>query len=279
MSTPIYPCLWFDNKAKEAAELYCSSFSNAAVKQVTPMVVTFEINGKRFMGLNGGPMFQPNPSISFFTICESEKEIDHAWERLKEGGIVLMALNKYPWSEKYGWVQDKYGISWQLSLTNGKNDHSTVFPTLMFTGEQNGRAEEAINFYVSVFKNSSVDVMAKYEAGEQDTEGNVKHAQFRLDGYQLAAMDSSLPHGFSFNEGISLVVECNTQEEIDYYWQKFTDGGKESMCGWCQDQFGVWWQVVPAVLPELMSDPEKGPRVMAAFMKMKKFDIQTLLDA
>ena len=140
MKNPIYPCLWFDGQAKAAAKFYCSVFENSKIIADTPMVVTFELNGKKFMGLNGGPMFK-------------------------------------------------------------------------------------------------------------------------------------------FNEAVSFVVDCETQEEIDYYWNKLTEGGQESKCGWLKDKFGLSWQIVPAILGELMSDPEKAPGVIQAFMQMKKFDIEKLKQA
>lgn len=140
MKNPIYPCLWFDGKAREAAEFYCSVFPGSAILSSSPMVVQFTVNGNRFMGLNGGPMYQ-------------------------------------------------------------------------------------------------------------------------------------------ITEGVSFVVECESQEEIDYYWEKLTEGGEESMCGWLKDKYGVSWQIIPAILYELMDDPERGPRVIEAFLKMRKFDIQTLLNA
>jgi predicted 3-demethylubiquinone-9 3-methyltransferase (glyoxalase superfamily) len=149
----------------------------------------------------------------------------------------------------------------------------------MFTGEQNGRAKEAIKFYTSVFDNSSVSGIMEYTEEDPDTTGNVKHAQFILDGHVFMAMESSLEHHFSFNEGISFVVECETQKEIDYFWNSLSVGGSEGQCGWLKDQFGVSWQIVPAVLKELMSDPGRSKRVMDAFMKMKKFDIEKLLQA
>jgi predicted 3-demethylubiquinone-9 3-methyltransferase (glyoxalase superfamily) len=279
MNNSIYPCLWFDGNAEEAASLYCAAFKNAEMKSCTPLVVTFYIKGKQFMGLNGGPHFRPNPSISFFHICTSDEELDRAWNLLSEGGRVLMPLDTYPWSSKYGWLEDKYGVSWQLTLALLNSEEADVFPALMFTGEQNGKAESAINFYTSLFKESSIDLVSRYEAGEHDKEGNVKHAQFTLNGFKMGAMDSSLDHKFAFDQGVSLVVSCGTQEEIDYFWVNLSEGGRESMCGWCQDAFGVWWQVVPNILGTLMSDPKKAPKVMEAFMKMSKFDIKTLKEA
>lgn len=276
MKNSIYPCLWFDGNAEEAASLYCSAFSDARMDVCTPLVCTFYIKNKQFMGLNGGGAFKPNPSISFFTVCETEDEVNHAWELLADGGDVLMPLGSYAWSTKYGWVQDKYGVSWQITLRNKEIDEPDIFPSLMFIGEQNGNAEKAINFYTSLFQNSTVDLVAKYEPGDHDIEGNVKFSQFHLDGLLMGAMDSSIPHDFSFNQGISLVISCNTQEEIDFYWLNLTEGGKEERCGWCQDSFGVWWQVVPSILSSLMNDPTKATKVTEAFLKMKKFDIVEL---
>jgi predicted 3-demethylubiquinone-9 3-methyltransferase (glyoxalase superfamily) len=276
MKHSIYPCLWFDGNAKEAAELYCSAFSDAELKICTPMVVTFSIKGKQFMGLNGGPHFKPNPSVSFFQIFETDEELSHAWNILSDGGQVMMPLDSYPWSSKYGWIADKFGVSWQLTLAMSAGEQVDVFPALMFTGAQNGKAEKAINFYTSLFPDSSVGLMSKYEPGEHDTVGNIKHAQFFLNGYRLAAMDSSMGHEFELNQGVSLVVSCDTQEEIDFYWLNLTEGGKESMCGWCQDAFGLWWQIVPSVLGSYMTDPAKAPKVMQAFMKMTKFNIAEL---
>lgn len=278
MSNSIHPCIWFNGNAEEAAALYSRAFNNTEITMSTPIVVLFSVKGKKIMGLNGGPNNNPNPSISFFNVCETEEEIDQAWRLLSDGGMELMPLNAYPWSKKYGWIQDKYGVNWQLALKNDA-ENTDVFPALLFVGDQNGKAEEAMNFYTSLFKNSSIELIAKYEAGEGDIEGNIKHAQFYLNGFKLAAMESSMQHNFSFNEGVSLCVSCDTQEEIDFYWLNITEDGLEGQCGWCRDVYGVWWQIFPSIMPSLMSDPVKAPKVMEAFMKMKKFDIETIKKA
>ncbi|MGI8894026.1 MAG: VOC family protein [Bacteroidia bacterium] len=279
MQKEIYPCLWFDGNAKEAADYYCSVFNNTQITDDNQMVVIWEMNGQKFMGLNGGPTFKPNASISFFVVCETLEEIDDAWNKLTDGGSIFMPLDKYDWSEKYGWVQDKFGISWQLNFGKLKDVGQKFTPTLMFTQDKAGKAEEAIHFYTSVFDNSAIEGILKYEKGEHDTEGYVKHAQFKLNDNVFMAMDSSLEHAFKFDEGISLVVNCDTQKEIDYFWNKLTEGGEESRCGWLKDKYGVSWQIVPSVLGELMSDPGRSQRVMQAFMKMKKFDIAELENA
>ena len=280
MRKEIYPCLWFDGKAKEVAEFYCSVFNNSKICNENDMVVIWSLNGQKFMGLNGGPMFKPNPSISFFVVCESPGEVDDYWKKLSAGGSVLMPLDKYEWSEKYGWVQDKYGINWQLGYGKLADVGQKFTPTLMFTQEKAGKAEEAIHFYTSVFNNSKIAGILKYENNEEHGEaGQVKHAQFTLNDNVFMAMDSSMAHDFTFSEGISLVVECDDQNEIDYFWNKLTEDGQESMCGWLKDKYGLSWQIVPAVLEQLMNNPEKAPRVIDAFMKMKKFDIAALENA
>ncbi|QCR24611.1 hypothetical protein C1N53_21120 [Pontibacter sp. SGAir0037] len=274
----IYPCLWFDGTAKEAAELYLTAFPYGSIIADTPMVVTFELAGHKFMGLNGGPMFRPNPSVSFNMYFETADELAQAWNRLSAGGQVLMALGDYPWSRQYSWVQDKFGVNWQLSLRNKEvpQQPSTAF---MFTGSQAGKAGEAIRFYTSVFEPASMGEIVRYEATDPDVEGTVKYAQFTLGQQAFTAMDSTLAHAFCFSEGNSLVVTCNTQAEIDYYWSRLSEGGQEGRCGWLKDKYGVSWQVVPAVLEHLMADPEKAPRVTQAFMQMKKFEIQQLVEA
>ncbi|MGN7203850.1 VOC family protein [Pedobacter sp. SAFR-022] len=275
MNTSIFPCIWYDGNAEEAATFYCKAFEGASMSTCTPLIVTFQIKGRQFMGMNGGPGVKPNPSISFFNICASAEEIQNAWDLLAAEGLIMMPLDQYPWNERYGWVQDKFGVCWQLMLADAQNKPD-VFPALMFAGEQNGRAQQAIDLYTSLFNNASIEVLAKYEPGEGDIPGNIKHAQIMLDGMRLGAMESSMQHNFQFNWGVSLVINCDTQEEIDFFWLNLTEGGKESKCGWCQDAFGVWWQVVPSILGSLMTDPDKAPKVMDAFLKMTKFDIEAI---
>lgn len=277
MKNKIYPCLWFDNNAKAAADFYCTVFPGSKITTENPMVVIFELRGRKFMGLNGGPMFKINPSVSFFVTCDSVEEINGMWARLSEGGMIMMDIGSYPWSERYGWCQDKFGVNWQLMIRDIGEDK--VVPSLMFTGQQNGNAEKAIRFYSSVFEHSDIRSISRYEKGEHDVEGNIKHAQFFLEDQLFTAMDSSGEHTFTFNEAVSFVVSCNTQEEIDYFWKKLTDGGEESRCGWLKDRFGVSWQIVPDIIGSLLSDPQKAPKVMESVMKMKKLIIADMMSA
>jgi predicted 3-demethylubiquinone-9 3-methyltransferase (glyoxalase superfamily) len=279
MNHLINPCLWFDGKAKEAAQLYGSVFPDSGITSDTPMLVTFTLHGQKFLGLNGGPQFVPNPTISFFVDCESAREVEYSWDKLSDGGKVLMPLDKYSWSEKYGWLQDRFGISWQLFYHPDQRVGQKISPLLMFVHPDKPRAEKAIQFYTSVFNPSEVLFISRYQDGDQDLPGSVNHARFKLGAGIFMAIDSSLMHGFSFNEAISFVVECDTQEEIDTYWNQLTQGGEESRCGWLKDQFGVSWQIIPSILPGLMSDPSRSERVSQVFLQMKKLDIDRILKA
>ena len=280
MNKSIHPCLWFDGNAKDAADFYCSIFNNSKLTVNTPMVVNFEIEGIKLMGLNGGPMFTINPSISLFVTCETDDEIETLWQKLSNGGRAMMSLQKYPWSEKYGWLKDKFGMTWQLMLGQLPLGGQKIVSSLLFVGAQYGKAQVAINNYTSIFKNSAIHFLDIYKDGEEQPEGNLKFGHFSLDGVHFAAMDGIGDHDFKFNEAVSFVVECDTQEEIDYYWEHLiSNGGAEVQCGWLLDKFGVSWQIVPRSIASLVCDPEKGSSVMKAIMKMKKINIETLKNA
>jgi len=242
------------------------------------MTVEFQLAGQKFIALNGGPEYHFTPAISFFVSCDTGAEIDTLWEHLSEGGEVLMPLDRYPFSEKFGWLNDKYGVSWQLILDGSPQK---ITPFLMFVGEQNGKAEEAIEFYRSLFDNSSLIDVERYDENQPGTEGTVSHASFSLAGQQFMAMDSSLEHAFTFTEAISFFVDCETQAEVDALWEKFTSGGEEGPCGWLKDRFGVSWQIIPKALMEMLSDEdsEKAERVTQAMLQMKKIDVAGLRKA
>lgn len=280
MKNKFFPCLWQNGTGKQAAELYSAAFGDTFITADNGMVVMLEISGCKIMLLNGGPVFTPNPSISLFATFSNEKDVEAAWNTLSEGGMALMPLNKYPWSDKYGWLQDKFGVSWQLMLVKPGLMEQKITPAFMFTQSMAGKAEEAMKFYTSLFPNSSIQDINRYEKGEPDVEGTVKHGRFLLNGQMFVAMDSSAAHAFAFSEGVSISVDCDTQEEIDKYWTSLTaNGGQESMCGWLKDKYGVSWQIVPSMIGKLLSDPVKGQRVMQAVMQMKKLEIDKLVNA
>jgi predicted 3-demethylubiquinone-9 3-methyltransferase (glyoxalase superfamily) len=285
----ITPHLWFDKEAKEAAEFYTSVFKDSSsIKSSTTLhntpsgsvdVVTIELWGQEFTLISAGPLFKFNPSISFQVALKSKEEVDALWTKLKEGGSVLMELGTYPFSERFGWAQDRYGLSWQVMLKREGEIKQPITPMLMFVGNVCGKAEEAIRFYASVFHNSAVGPIDRYSNGEApDKEGTVKQAAFTLEGRQFAAMDSAHAHQFNFNEAVSLIVHCETQEEIDYYWGKLSAVPAAEQCGWLKDRYGVSWQITPTMMEKMFQEnnPQKLAHVTEAFLKMKKFDLEAL---
>jgi len=294
VSQKIVPFLWFGNEAEEAVNFYISCFKNSKMGSVSRydeasakasgqpkdsiLTASFQLNGQEFIALNGGPVFKFTPAISFFVNCETENETNELWRKLYENGKVMMELSEYPFSKRFGWIQDKYGLSWQLNFTGLPQK---IIPSLMFTGELSGKAEEAMNYYISLFKNSEIKTLSLYPPGGQGKEGTVQFALFSLDNEDFIAMDSGADHGFSFTPAVSFFVYCETQKEIDFFWDHLTQGGKEVECGWLEDKYGVSWQIVPTVLFGLLNnpDPQKAKRSMQAMLKMKKLDIKTLEEA
>jgi predicted 3-demethylubiquinone-9 3-methyltransferase (glyoxalase superfamily) len=296
--TRIFPHLWFDTEAVAAAEFYTTVFKDTritmkSVLKNTPSgdcdIVSVAVRGIPLMAISAGPYFTINPSISFMVNFDPSREsdareqLDAAWAALIEGGKALMDIGEYPFSKRYGWVQDKYGVSWQLILTNPEGEpRPTVVPSLLFTQDKCGKAKEAIDYYTSVFKDSQKGAFVPYGPGmAPEKEGNVMFADFRLLETWFAAMESAREHEFTFNEGVSLMVRCQDQAEIDYYWSKLSAVPEAEQCGWCKDKFGVSWQVTPADMDAMMSTADKAAlqRVVKAFLPMKKFDLAALTKA
>jgi predicted 3-demethylubiquinone-9 3-methyltransferase (glyoxalase superfamily) len=307
----IIPCLWFDNQTEEAMNFYVSAFSKMpgdgrtgiisiqryeegmetpGIENMLGKILTgiFDIKGYQFMALDGGPMFKINPSVSFMLnfdpsrIEDAEHELHLLWEKFSDGGRVMMELKDYQFSNLYGWIQDKYGVNWQLILTNPEGDpRPFIIPSLLYSGKVNGKAEEALNFYTTVFKNSRKGMMEYYPAGmEANKEGNVMYSDFVLENQWFAAMDSGLSN-FSFNEAISFVVNCAGQYEVDQYWERLSHVPESEVCGWLKDKYGFSWQIVPDKMNELLSGPdkEKVHRVLNRMLQMKKIEISELENA
>jgi predicted 3-demethylubiquinone-9 3-methyltransferase (glyoxalase superfamily) len=290
----ITPFLWFDRQAEEAMQFYTSIFDKAKINNIQRhpegrsedflqglegkvMQGNFELAGQEFFALDGGPVFKFTPAISFFVNGEGEAEVDALWRELSNAGMVLMEFQRYSFSEKFGWLKDKYGVSWQINL--GASSQK-IRPFLLFVGPQHGKAEEAMRFYTSLFEDSGIDHIQRFGAGEDEEEapGTVEHARFRLAGQEFMAMDSGRDHPFNFNEAISFYVNCESQEEVDHFWNKLSAEPQSEQCGWLKDKYGVSWQIVPKALPKLLNDPnrEKAKRVMDAMLQMKKIDVAEL---
>lgn len=297
----IIPYLWFDKQAEEAAKFYADVFDNGKVTATTQypdagrdihgqspgqvMTVEFELAGYQFLALNAGPMFTFNPSISFFLNFDPSRDenaaenLDKYWDKLVDGGKVLIEKGEHPFSKKYGWLQDKFGVTWQLILTNPEGEpRPFIVPSLMFTQDKLGKAEEAMNFYTSVFHDAKVSSNVNhYPAEMPDRAGMLAYGDFTLENQWFAAMDTGVDQDFTFNEAISLLVQCETQEEIDYYWEKLSADPDAERCGWLKDKYGVSWQIAPAGFAEMYKgDPDKAERAFRAMMQMKKLDIDKL---
>lgn len=284
----ITPHLWFDTQAVEAASFYCETFPGSRVTGVVTLpdtpsgdvdTVAFELFSQPFMAISAGPLFRFNPSVSFAVACETPEEVDRYWQRLSAGGSVLMELGSYPFSDRYGWTTDRYGLSWQVSLAPDGEVGQRITPTLLFVGDVCGRAEEAIALYTSVFPDSGVDTVVPYGVdAAPDTEGDVMYASFRLAGQRFAAMDSALDHDFGFNEAISFLVNCDDQDELDRYSDTLSAVPEAEQCGWVKDRFGLSWQISPAELDRMMTEgsEEQVARVTEAFLAMKRFDLAEL---
>jgi len=292
---PITPHLWFDTQAREAAAFYCEVFPDSKVDSITQLhdtpsgdcdVVSFTLAGQPFMAISAGPLFKFNPSVSFIVNFhpaqgpQARERLDAMWARLIDGGQALMPLDAYPFSERYGWVQDRYGLSWQLILATPEREvRSMIEPALLFTGDVYGRAEEAGAFYRSVFDDSQEGRKVPYPAGmAPDREGAMMYSDFRLGPTWFAAMDSAHPHGFGFNEAVSLLVTCRDQAEIDRYWAALSSVPEAEQCGWCKDRFGVSWQITPVAMARIMNSGDQATidRVTRAFLPMHKLDVAAL---
>ncbi len=297
----ITPCLWFDMNCEEAINFYLTVFPNSKIHSIKRypegvkegplsgmggkiLTAIFDLDGQTFQALDGGPTFKMNPSVSFFVNFDPSREphpeerLRAMWEKLAEGGTVRMPLQEYPYSKLYGWIEDRFGVSWQLMLTNPEGEpRPSIIPSLLFTKEMSGKAEEALNLYVSIFKEDShMGTVAHFPAG--DVQGAM-FAEAKLAGQWFATMDGGSAHAFSFNEAISFSIETKDQAETDYFWSALTkDGGADSQCGWVKDKFGFSWQIVPKRLMELLSDPDttKADRALMAMMDMQKIDIAAL---
>ena len=287
----IVPHLWYDKEAREAAEFYASTFPGSKVTNITTLhdtpsgsadIVSFELAGQAFNAISAGPYFKFNPSVSFLVACSTKDEVDAYWKKLSSGGMALMELDEYPFSERFGWTQDRYGLTWQVIYSGGHAIQQKITPFMMFVGPVCGKAEEAVNYYASVFHRSKVNDIVRYGKGEEpDKEGTAKRLDFQLEGQQFAALDSAYEHNFGFNEAVSLMVYCADQPEIDYYWDKLTAVPEAEQCGWLKDKYGLSWQIVPEAMDKMMENgsPAQIDRVTQAYLPMRKFDLAKLIAA
>ncbi len=288
MDQKIVPHLWFDGQAREAAEFYTGLLPDSYIVRTgvirdTPSgdveAVDFVLAGQPFEAISAGPNFMFTPTISLMVTCDSADEVDRLWAALSQGGQVMMEVGAYPFSPRYGWVADRYGLSWQLIWQPEARTSQKINISLLFSGEVNGKAEEAARFYAGAFPGGTVDLVSRYAPGEaQAAEAKANYVGFTLMGQSFVAMDNSFDTDDAFNEALSLIVYCDTQDEVDEYWAKLSHVPEAEMCGWVKDRYGISWQIVPRVMGRLMTsgDEAQTRRLMQTMLTMKKLDIATL---
>jgi predicted 3-demethylubiquinone-9 3-methyltransferase (glyoxalase superfamily) len=290
----IVPNLWFDGTAAEAAEFYTSIFPDSELLAVEHypteglldfqrdmagkvLTVDLSIGGYRIVGINAGPEFPINPSLSLMlnfdpsVDAQAAEHLDELWTALSDGGTALMPLGRYDFSPRYGWIQDKYGMTWQLMLTDPDGEpRPFVIPCLLFGGQAQNRGGEALDRYASIFPGARIGSRVGYpvQAGPAEP-GSLMFGDIEIFGQWFALMDSSVEQDFSFTCGVSLQLNCADQDEIDRYWDLLSKVPEAEACGWCADEFGVSWQIVPAAIADYMSKPGAYGKLMT----MKKLDL------
>lgn len=282
--TRITPNLWFPGNAGEAVEFYVDAFdADSAIlhtefypetglpafqQQMAGELLTadFSLRGHKLTAINAGDEFRPNPAISFMLNFDpsyypdaeaARADLNALWEKLSDGGRVLMPLQQYPFSEHYGWAEDRYGVSWQLMLTDPAGEQRPfLLPALMFGQTNQNRAAEAVDYWTKLFPDSRIGQQVHYpEPTGPATTDSVMFSDMMLYGQWFVATDSGVEQDFTFNEAVSFLIECDDQTEIDQYWEALSADPEAEQCGWCKDQFGVSWQIVPKNMNELMQHP------------------------
>lgn len=283
MENKFAPCLWVDNQVEEMTELYTKVFENG--KPLKTLYFLEDAHGKigdiltqsvqlanqEFILLNGGPEFKATPSISYMVTCTSETQLQVLWQELSEGGKLLMNLAIYPEVGQFGWLEDRFGISWQFSLDQSSSSQK-ITPCFMFSGEQYGNASSAVAEWIEVFQ--SGEILEHYSNEDSTT----KLSKFTLHQQEFMVMDSAVDHGFTFSLANSFYVYCENQKEIDRLWTAITSKGTEMPCGWMGDRFGVAWQTVTRDMNTMLDRKNltKALAVTQAVYGMMKIDSEEL---
>lgn len=287
----ITPNIWCDGTAEAAAQYYVELFGTDAEMTNTtsypqtglldfqahmaglPLTVDFRIANQPFTVINAGDEFTPNPAISFMLNFDplnfpdadaARAELQRVWHGLADGGQVFVPLQAYDFSPWYGWVQDRFGVSWQLILTDPNGEpRPFIIPTLTFGGVHQNNAAEAVDYWTALFPDAHTGVDIRYGQPQGTaTADGVRFRDFTLAGQWFAALDSPEEQDFTFTEGLSLLVACEDQAEIDRYWAALSAVPEAEQCGWCRDHFGVSWQIVPKNIGDLVQRPGAYQRLM-----------------
>ncbi len=287
----LIPHLWYNKEALEAATFYCSCIPNSAVlnRGIIPdtpsgdaELVEFTLAGRTVMAISAGPNFRFNPSNSLMVTFSSKEALIAAWNQLKVGGEEMMPLDSYPFSPLYGWTTDRYGLSWQLGLDPEANYEADLRPCLLFSNKVCGQAEAAAELYTSIFSPSVIELVSYYQPEEKvSPEAKVNYLGLQVLDLPLALMDNGYPADFQFNEAFSLLISCEDQAEIDYYWSKLSAVPEAEECGWLKDRFGVSWQVSAEGMSEIIFTQDRSSlqALVKVLLEMKKLDVKALYEA
>lgn len=288
----IIPHLWYDKEAKEAVAFYVELFSGKIdwtyTITDTPSgdsdLIQFQLGDMTLAAISAGPYFKLNESMSLMVNVASKDEVTRLYQALSEGGRILMPLGEYPFSPYYVWLEDRFGLSWQLSYAPDLDKPYQFDICLLFSQEQVGLSQPMLDYYKDKLPQASVGQLSYYGEGEAAVEAaTLNYAELLVAGQKLIVMDHGYGGEASFNEAFSLMVYVDSQDELNFYYDLLSAVPEAEMCGWVKDQFGISWQIVPRILMEAYdtASPEQIKAVNAAVMTMKRLDIgtiQTLLD-
>ncbi|MGQ7661038.1 VOC family protein [Streptococcus suis] len=289
---PIIPHLWYDTEAKEAVAFYVDLFGGKIdwtyTITDTPSgdsdLIQFQLGDMTLAAISAGPYFKLNESMSLMVNVASKDEVTRLYQALSEGGRVLMPLGEYPFSPYYVWLEDRFGLSWQLSYAPDLDKPHQFDICLLFSQEQVGLAQPMLDYYKDKLPQASVGQLSYYGEGEAAVEAaKLNYAELLVAGQKLIVMDHGYGGEASFNEAFSLMVYVDSQDELNFYYDLLSAVPEAEMCGWVKDQFGISWQIVPRILMEAYdtASPETVKAVNDAVLTMKRLDfatIQTLLD-
>lgn len=288
----IIPHLWYDTEAKEAVAFYVELFGGKIdwtyTITDTPSgdsdLIQFQLGDMTLAAISAGPYFKLNESMSLMVNVASKDEVTRLYQALSEGGRILMPLGGYPFSPYYVWLEDRFGLSWQLSYAPDLNKPYQFDICLLFSQDQVGLAQPMLDYYKDKLPQASVGQISYYGEGEAPVEAaKLNYTELLVAGQKLIVMDHGYGGEASFNEAFSLMVYVDSQDELNFYYDLLSAVPEAEMCGWVKDQFGISWQIVPRILMEAYdtANPEQIKAVNAAVMTMKRLDIasiQALLD-
>ncbi|HEP1818500.1 TPA: VOC family protein [Streptococcus suis] len=288
----IIPHLWYDTEAKEAVAFYVDLFGGKIdwtyTITDTPSgdsdLIQFQLGDMTLAAISAGPYFKLNESMSLMVNVVSKDEVTRLYQALSEGGRILMPLGEYPFSPYYVWLEDRFGLSWQLSYAPDLDKPYQFDICLLFSQDQVGLAQPMLDYYKDKLPQASVGQVSYYGEGEAAVEAaKLNYAELLVGGQKMIVMDHGYGGEVSFNEAFSLMVYVDSQDELNFYYDLLSAVPEAEMCGWVKDQFGISWQIVPRILMEAYdtANPETVKAVNDAVLTMKRLDfatIQTILN-